>query len=340
MTRGYEQCPEGLVYVDPNTPGYSRVKRGKGFSYHQSGGKIIADKATLDRLKSLGIPPNWQEVWICPDSSGHLQATGYDRQQRKQYLYHPDWVAYRKEAKFAKMKDFGLTLPHIRRLTYRLLQQAAWNKEKVLALVIQMMDAYHIRIGNDYYKAHHETFGLTTMRRKHLEFEQGVGRLEYKAKSGKYRKISIANNQLVNLVKKCAELPGYEIFTYRDAQRRSQRITSQEVNNFLHHIAGEQFSSKDFRTWGGTSLAVEKADEARLLVEEHDRRKMEPTLVKLVSEELGNTQGICRKYYIHPKVLEKVVAGKNRDYQHRPEELQAEDARLLSRSERTVLNMI
>jgi DNA topoisomerase-1 len=328
------------VYIDPNGPGCARIRRGKGFSYHHPDGSKIDDTETLHRMKSLGIPPSWQEVWICPNPTGHLQATGLDQQRRKQYLYHTEWIAYRKKAKFSKMKDFGLVLPHIRRLSYRLLQQSGWGKEKVLALVIQMMDAYHIRIGNDYYKAHHETFGLTTLRRKHLDFEQGVGRLEYKAKSGKYRKISMANNHLVNLVKKCAELPGYEIFKYRDQHKDYQRITSQEVNDFLHHIAGEQFSSKDFRTWGGTSLAVEKEDEARRIAGQNDRRKMEPTLVKLVSEKLGNTQAICRKYYIHPEVLKKVVEGKSPEFRHRPEALRAEDARLLSDSECTVLNMI
>ena len=335
-----KQCPEGLVYVNTHQPGFSRVRRGKGFSYHHPDGHKIDDTPTLDRMKSLGIPPNWQDVWICPNPSGHLQATGYDQQRRKQYLYHPEWTAYRKQAKFSKMKDFGLVLPHIRHLTYRLLQQGGWGKEKVLALVIQMMDAHHIRIGNAYYKDQHETFGLTTMRRKHLEFEQGVGRLEYKAKSGKYRKINMTNNQLVNLVKKCAEMPGYEIFTYRDQQQRSQRITSQEVNDFLHHIAGEQFSSKDFRTWGGTSLAVDKEEEALQNVQENERRKMQPTLVKLVSEALGNTQSICKKYYIHPKVLEKVVKGESQQYSYQPRDLKAEDVRLLSQSERIVLNMI
>ena len=335
------RCPEGLIYVNPEEEGFSRIKRGNGFSYHEARGKKIVDQKILKRINALGIPPVWKKVWICKNARGHLQATGYDPKKRKQYLYHQEWVNYRKLAKFSKMKEFGYTLPHIRQHTYHLLQQSGWPKDKVLALVIQMMDEYHIRIGNQYYKEHNETFGLTTMRRKHLDFEEGVGRLEYKAKSGKYRKINLNNNQLMNLVRQCSELPGYEIFTYKDQNRKFQSINSQEVNDFLHSIAGDQFSSKDFRTWGGTTMVVEKQEQARQAIAESSRRKLEPTLVKLVASELGNTQSICKTYYIHPRVLEKVVRGEAKKYAGLVvKNMKPEQLRLLRQSEKTVMNII
>ena len=335
------ECPEGLIYVSPDNEGFTRQRRGKGFGYHTVEGKKVDDPAILERISSLGIPPVWKKVWICKDARGHLQATGYDPKQRKQYLYHPEWVTYRNLAKFSRMGKFGYILPHIRQHTFRLLQQSNWTKEKVLALVIQMLDEHHIRIGNEYYKEHNETFGLTTLRRKHLDFEEGVGRLEYKAKSGKYRKVNLVNNQLVKLVKECAELPGYEIFTYKDQNRKYQSINSQEVNEFLHQVAGDQFSSKDFRTWGGTTLVVEKEEEARQLADTSPNRKLTPSLVKLVAAELGNTQRICKEYYIHPEVLTKVVRGEADKYKKMPiPRMQAKEKRLLRDSEKTVINMI
>lgn len=335
------RCPEGLIYVNPEEEGFSRIRRGKGFSYHEARGKKIDDQKILERINSLGIPPVWKNVWICKNARGHLQATGYDPKKRKQYLYHPEWISFRKLAKFSRMKEFGYTLPNIRQHTYRLLKQPGWPKDKVLALVIQMLDEYHIRIGNEYYKEHNETFGLTTMRRKHLDFEEGVGRLEYKAKSGKYRKISLHNNQIMNLVRQCSELPGYEIFTYKDQNRKFQSVDSQEVNDFLHSIAGEEFSSKDFRTWGGTTMIVEKEEEARQTVAQSPRRKLEPTLVKLVADELGNTQSICKTYYIHPKVLAKVIEGKATSYGQKPvENMNEKQQRLLRKSEKAVINII
>jgi len=333
-------CPENLTYVRSEEDGYRRVKRGRGFSYHHPSGKKIEQPEVIDRIKSLGIPPVWKNVWICPDPHGHLQATGYDPKNRKQYLYHSEWTEYRNLVKFQKMSDFGRALPEIRRRTHRELQQKGWHKVKVLSLVVQMMDEYYIRIGNQHYKEQNETFGLTTLRRKHLDFEEGVGRLEYKAKSGKYRKISIKNNQLINLVRQCSELPGYEVFTYRDENKKFQSVDSQEVNDYLHHIVGDRFSSKDFRTWGGTSLIVEKEQEARRVAAENKRRKLETTLVRLTAAALGNTVSICRNYYIHPEVIKIVTQGETQSYLHVPRGLSASGVRLLSKSEQIVLNIL
>lgn len=336
------RCPEGLVYVGPQEEGFARIRRGRGFSYHDATGKKITDDDILARIKSLGIPPAWKDVWISQNPKGHLQATGYDLKNRKQYRYHPEWTEYRQLAKFSKLRDFGLKIPGIRFQTYQLLKQHGWPKEKVLALVIQMLDEYHIRIGNEYYKEHNETFGLTTMRRKHLDFEKGVGgRLEYKAKSGKYRKISLHHNQLAKLVKECSELPGYEIFTYRDENNKFQSIDSHDVNAFLHELAGEQFSSKDFRTWGGTTLLIEKEEEAREAVSENKRLKLETSLVRAVASSLGNTVSICRNYYIHPEVMKHVMAGEVSDYlQKSPSGIKKNEHKLFRKSEIAVLNIL
>ena len=333
--------PRELTYLSDEVPGFTRVRRGRGFSYCDEHGKKLTDKETLQRIKALGIPPAWEDVWIAKDPYGHLQCTGYDPKQRKQYIYHMLWSAYRSEAKFRKLVEFGLALPHIRRQTSQHLQAEGWPRVKVLALVIQMLDEYHIRIGNEYYRQQNETFGLTTLRRKHFDFEQGVGRLEYKAKSGKYRKINIKNGQLAKLVKQSSELRGYELFKYRGEDGKFHHIDSHDVNEYLKDISEEEFSCKDFRTWGGTTLAVEKYPTALAMVEENPRLKLETAIIKLVAKELGNTISICRKYYIHPKVLQTLLDGDIDQYRDRKiEELSEKGNKLLSDSEVAVLNVI
>jgi len=337
------ECPDNLVYISHAEKGYTRIKRGRGFSYHLHNGDRIENPKIVERIKALGIPPMWKKVWICQDPNGHLQATGYDQKNRKQYIYHQDWVTFRNLAKFNRIREFGLALPSIREYTSAHLQEKGWPKEKVISLVIQMMDEYHIRIGNQYYKEQNETFGVTTLRRKHLDFEQGVGRLEYKAKSGKYRKINLQNNQLTKLVKECADLPGYEIFTYRDVNKKYQSISSQDVNEHLHQIAGESFSCKDFRTWGGTTMTVEKREIALEEIKENPRLKLESTLVKKVAQELGNTLSVCREYYMHPLILEKAVLEDfdAKAYMSKKKlELSNKHKRLLRESETVVLNIL
>ncbi len=332
--------PETLVYSSDQDPGYTRVRRGKGFSYHTKTGNRLTRSSELDRLKALGIPPAWKEVWIAQDSHGHLQCTGIDPKGRKQYIYHSDWNAYRSAAKFRKLTEFGRALPDIRRITNEHLTLSDWSRPKVLALVVQILDAHHIRIGNEYYRQQNETYGLTTLRRKHFEFEKGTARLEYKAKSGKYRRISIKNNQLARLVKKSSELRGYELFKYRGKDGKLHHINSHDVNEYLRDISEEAFSCKDFRTWGGTTLAVDKLPEAQRMVTENPRLKLETTLVKLVAKELGNTITICRKYYIHPRVLEVALADQLDKYRQPLKKMPLQDRKLLSDNEMVVLNII
>lgn len=333
--------PTTLTYSSDDESGFTRVRRGKGFSYHDEKGSRVVDAIHLERVKALGIPPAWKNVWIAQNPGGHLQCTGIDPKGRKQYIYHADWNAYRSEAKFRKLAEFGRALPGIRRTTKRHLKSIEWSRTKVLALVIQILDTYHIRIGNEYYRQQNETYGLTTLRRKHVEFDQGVVRLEYKAKSGKYRKISIRNNQLAKLVKQSSELRGYELFKYQGKDKKFHHINSHDVNEYLRDISEEEFSCKDFRTWGGTTLAVEKHKAAQQMVVENPRLKLETALVKLVAEELGNTTAICREYYIHPRVLEVILNEQMDQYRSRKlKNFSVEDSKLLSDSELTVLNII
>ena len=334
--------PNNLTHISDDEPGYTRIRRGKGFSYHDEEGNKLTDTDTLGRIKALGIPPIWKDVWIAKDPTGHLQCTGYDLKNRKQYIYHEQWNVYRSEAKFSKIAEFGRALPGIRRQITDHLKIAGWPRLKVLALVIQMLDEYHIRIGNEYYRQQNETFGLTTLRRKHFEFEEGVGRLEYKAKSGKYRKINITNGQLAKLVKQSSELQGYELFKYKGEDGKFHHINSHDVNEYLKDISDEEFTCKDFRTWGGTTLAIEKYEAAQQAMEENARlKKLDVAIIKLVAQELGNTISICRDYYIHPQVLEILVDGKVDQYRSRKiKGLNAKDTKLLSDSEIAALNII
>ena len=297
-----------IKHVGENEEGIRRVRRGKGFQYFDADGDKLNDPVLLERFRQLAIPPNWKKVWICPHTDGHIQATGIDAKERKQYIYHEEWRKYRNTAKFYKLKEFAEWLPSIRKKASADLKLQGWPKIKVLGLIILTLDDVHIRIGNTFYRDTNDTFGLTTLRRRHLHIENRHLVFEYKAKSGKYRKVNIHNKKLSKLIKECSMLPGYEVFRYRE-NGLSLPITSADVNDYLKEISTENFSSKDFRTWGGTVLAVEKFPEAKRLSEENKRIKLVPQVIKLVANELGNTQAICREYYIHPAILKTIENG-------------------------------
>jgi len=294
-----------LIYITDQKKGITRIKKGDAFNYYDCDGNSIQDKKEIERLNNLAIPPIWEDVWVCDNPKGHLQAVGYDQKGRKQYLYHEDWMNYRNKSKYHKIYEFGKCLPEIRKKAYNDIQQSGWPRTKVLGLVILTLDELHIRIGNQHYKKVNETYGLTTLRRRHLHLTKDTIKLEYKAKSGKYRKINIKNNQLVNMIREVSELPGYEIFRYKE-KGKTIPVDSHDVNEYLKELSNESFSSKDFRTWGGTIKAIEKIPEAIARVNENNRLKLSSTLVKLVAKDLGNTQSICRDYYIHPIVMDKV----------------------------------
>ena len=332
-------CPEDLVYVGDGFPGFLREKSGDGFVYLDKKGQVIANKKVLDRIAQLVIPPMWEKVWICKDAKGHLQVTGFDARGRKQYIYHTDWVSYRQTNKYGRLEEFGKKLPQIRKAVERDLRKKGWPREKILALTVMMLDEYYIRIGNKHYERENKTYGLTTLRRKHIVQEDGKLYLHYKAKSGKERKLQVASKRLINLIKKMSELPGYEIFKYQNGDGTYHSLRSKDVNQYLVEISGEPFSAKDFRTWGGTVLALDHYAESLEEVENFTNRKLEPTIVKKVAEVLGNTTAVCRKYYIHPAVMQVLLDGTLVRF----EKLKlkgVEDPDQLSGNEQTVLKIL
>ncbi|UII24771.1 DNA topoisomerase IB [Fulvivirga maritima] len=339
MTDQKSNCPHGIHYIADDCPGFTRKKRGRGFSYYDCDGKKISDKNIIKRIQSLVIPPMWQDVWICEDESGHLQVTGYDQKGRKQYIYHPKWTEYQQKNKFNRLKEFGFKLPDIRRQLERDIRKKGWPKQKILALIVMMLDEYYIRIGNKRYEQENKTYGLTTLRRKHINEKDGHLVISFKAKSGKEREIDIGSKKLIRLIKATSELPGYEIFRYLDDSKQSHRLDSHDVNEYLVEIAGEYFTAKDFRTWGGTMLALENYEESKKEVEENPRQKLETTIVKKVAAVLGNTVAVCREYYIHPKVMDVLL--KNSLGHYTKKNLgKLEDEKELSEAEKLVLKII
>lgn len=304
-----ENMPKSLSYVEEDVAGFTRKKNGKGFKYVDEKGETIHDKNTLKRIKELVIPPAWTDVWISKKANGHIQATGRDKKDRKQYLYHPKWREYSNETKYDSLLKFAEALPKIRRQIEKKLKKRKWTREKTVSLAIKLLDTVYIRVGNEDYKKTNNTYGLTTLRRKHLKKENGNSILEYKAKSGKFHEVKIDDKRLAKMLKQCSDLPGYELFRYR-RNGNYINIDSGDVNEYLQEISDINITAKTFRTWGGTVLTIELADEARQIIEQHPQRKLETTLVKLVAKELNNTVAICRKYYIHPKVLQHVIEGK------------------------------
>ncbi len=328
-----------VIYGSETHMGYFRRRMGKGFTYLDENKSKITDAAIIERIKALKIPPMWTKVRVSTKENTHLQATGKDQRGRKQYLYHPEWMAFRNRCKFKRMTEFGQALPTIRKQSLADIQRKGWPKEKVLGLVVQIMNEAFIRIGNAYYKIQNETYGLTTLRRKHLKIEGNKISFQYKAKSGKYRNIDIKNLRLRRLIKKCSELPGHEIFRYLDEEKKWCSIDSHDVNEYLKAISGEQFSSKDFRTWGGSVTAIEKFEEAKELAMATNKKSIIPTLIKMVAQKLGNTVAICRDYYIHPAIIEAIESGALSKYAERTQNTPIQTGELTS-NERIALSII
>ncbi len=294
-----------LQHIDDSSLEIERKRSGRGFAYFDSSGDKITSKALLERLKKIVIPPMWSEVKICKFDDGHIQATGRDAKGRKQYIYHSEWERQQQEKKFASLLSFGEKLPKIRKQCEKDLDQDKWNREKVTALVVSLLDEYGVRIGNNYYKENNETYGLTTLRRKHLTQNGKTLILNYKGKSGKNRSVTIEDKSLSQYIHESAELPGYEIFRYKDEDNKSQTVDSSEVNEYITKYLGEEYSSKDFRTWAGTRLAVEFYWEA-VELKKNSRKKVDNILIRLVADELGNTPSVCKTYYIHPKIIDHI----------------------------------
>ncbi len=302
-----DDFPKRLNRVEIDTEGYCRKKTGKDFTFYNANGDIIKSEKELKRILALVIPPAWSDVWICKDQLGHIQCTGVDEKQRKQYIYHPDYSKFQQEAKFARLKDFGERLPKIRKKIETDLEQDKWTKSKVLALIVHLLDEHYLRIGNSHYQKENDSYGITTIRRKHIDHKKDELILKYKAKSNKIREIHIDDMEIAALVAEISDCPGYEIFKYQENASTWIDIKSEDVNEYIHSISSHEFSAKTFRTWGGAKLAVDYYDAAFQKFKKNNRLKLESTLIKMVAKDLGNTVTVCRKYYIHPTVLKTVV---------------------------------
>jgi DNA topoisomerase-1 len=299
----------GLIYSQESRRGLHRVRSGRGFRYVGIDGHPISDRATLDRIRSLAIPPAWTEVWICPKARGHLQATGRDARGRKQYRYHPRWRATRDETKFERMLEFGRALPKIRSRVAADLRRHGLSREKVLAAVIRLLETTLIRVGNEEYCRENHSFGLTTLRDRHAHFGAGSVRFEFRGKSGKRQSRLVSDERLVRIVRRCRDLPGQTLFQYRDERGKRHAVTSSQVNNYLQEITGRDFTAKDFRTWAATVFA------AQLLCGQRGRRphgsaRQIAAAIAEVADRLGNTPAICRKCYIAPAVFRAFDEGR------------------------------
>lgn len=299
----------GLHYSNDKKPGIRRVfKRGKPQFLHPDG-KPVTDQNTLVRIKRLAIPPAWTGVWICPKENGHIQAVGRDAKGRKQYRYHEEWRKHRDENKFGRMMLFAKTLPGIRQRVAKDMQLPGLPREKVLATIVALLESTLIRVGNDEYARQNGSYGLTTMRDRHARISGSKIEFSFKGKSGKRHEISIQDPQLARIVRKCQDMPGQELFAYQDDNGQSRDVTSQDVNDYLRAIAGEEFTAKDFRTWAGTVLAAIALREFQQFTHQKEAKKNVVTAIESVAQMLGNTPAVCRKCYVHPQVLEAYLGG-------------------------------
>lgn len=292
-----------LRYVSESARGYARAKKGKHFHYFNTEDNRITDEKVVERINKLRIPPAWKKVWISPSSNTHLQATGLDDKGRKQYIYHPKWIEISQQTKFDKLTDFGLKLPKIRsRVRYDLLSKKP-DLKRVVATVVWLLEHTFIRVGNEEYARDNDSFGLTTLRDKHVKVKGNEIRFEFKGKSGVMHSVSVSNPKIARTLKMCIELPGYEIFKYVDEQGNRHVIDSGIVNEYLADTAGDKFTAKDFRTWGGTVLSAETLNKLGDFLDEQDLKKKLLESVKTVADHLRNTVAVCRSYYIHPVIF-------------------------------------
>jgi DNA topoisomerase I len=298
-----------LHYSTDTKPGIRRVRNGKGFRYLRPDGKPVTARKDLERIRALVIPPAWTDVWISPDSLGHLQATGRDARRRKQYRYHARWREVRDETKYGRMLEFGRALPTIRRRIEADLRRNGLQRRKVLATIIRLLQETLIRVGNDEYARDNQSFGLTTMRDRHVKVNGSKIAFVFRGKSGIKHEFEFNDRKLAQIVKKCRDLPGQELFQYRDHDGKVVDIESGDVNDYLREVSGEDFTSKDFRTWCGTVRALELLLECEAAESETKAKKVISRCIEEVAKQLGNTKAVCRKSYVHPAVIDAYLDG-------------------------------
>ena len=299
----------GLRYVTDTSAGITRHAEANGFSYLDPHGQLLTDEDTLVRIRKLAIPPAWTDVWICKLDNGHLQATGRDAKKRKQYRYHARWRSLRDEVKYERMIKFGQALPDIRRRVDAALSLPGLPRDKVLATVVYLLQATMMRIGNEEYARTNKSFGLTTLRSRHVKVEGRAVQFRFRGKSGVFHDITVQDKRLARIICRIRDLPGQELFQYLDADGTTHTIGSAEVNEYLREITGEDYTAKDFRTWSGTVLAALALREFEKFDSETQAKKNIVRAIESVAERLGNTPSICRKCYVHPAVIDSYLDG-------------------------------
>ncbi len=307
--QAHQRAADGLRYTSDRDPGIRRVRRGRGFVYIQPNGRQVSDPVELARLRKLAVPPAYRNVWLCTDPRGHLQATGYDARGRKQYRYHPRWRERRDSTKFDRMLEFGRCLPRIRQCVARDIGKAGLPREKVVATVVKLLDSTLVRVGNEEYAKANGSYGLTTLRNRHVKI--GAGRIifEFRGKSGIRRQVRVEDAAIARIVHRCADMPGQELFQWIDDSGVRHRVGSADVNDYLRTASGGPFTAKDFRTWHATVQAMELLRRCPVGSARSMKREMS-LVITSVAARLGNTPTICRKSYVHPEVLVAYTDGK------------------------------
>lgn len=291
-----------LIYVTDQEPGIERRKAGDKFEYYYKN-ELIKDDEELLRIKHLVIPPAWTKVWICKKRNGHLQATGYDVKNRKQYRYHPHWNSLRNHTKFYKLIDFAKSLPGMRLHLEKDISEKQLSLKKVLAAVVSLMERTNIRIGNNFYEKTYGSFGLTTLKDKHVKFNGHSVSFAFVGKKGVSHNITLKNKKLASIIKKCRDVPGKELFQFYDEEGNHHSIDSGLVNNYIREISGADFTAKDFRTWAGTVQAFLALKSIGCCDTQAETKRRIVEALDIVSEQLGNTRTVCKKYYVHPLIL-------------------------------------
>jgi DNA topoisomerase I len=331
----------GLRYVSDTRPGIQRKRHGKSFRYIDPTGAPVRDQETLARIKSLAIPPAWTDVWICPNPNGHLQATGRDARGRKQSRYHPRWREVRDETKYSRMKIFGELLPAIRQQVERDLALAGLPREKILATIVRLLETTFIRVGNAEYARENHSYGLTTLRNKHVDVNGSRVSFNFKGKSGKQHSIDLQDRRLARIVQRCLDLPGYELFQYLDEDGAHHSVDSADVNDYLREITSQNFTAKDFRTWAGSVLACTMLQEFVTFASETEAKKNVVSAIEQVAARLGNTPSVCRKCYVHPAVLECYLDGAMaKTFANRVEEQVIQQVHDLRQEERCLMHLL
>jgi len=293
----------GLRYVSDHHPGLRRKKAGRGFSYLRPEGPALGDRQLLRRIKSLAIPPAWTDVWICPSADGHIQATGRDARGRKQYRYHPRFRELRESTKYEHLLTFAEQLPAIRTKVREHMALRGLPREKVLATVVHLLETTLIRVGNDDYAKENKSYGLTTLKNRHVEVNGSEVRFRFTGKGGKQWSLRIRDRRIAKIIRACQELPGQELLQYVDEEGRLQDVTSGDVNEYLREITGADITAKDFRTWAGTVMAATELTELASFAGAAEAKRNVRVAIARVAARLGNTVTICRKCYVHPEVL-------------------------------------